>query len=163
MVVVWRAAEVPWTAAPVGDRALIALHLRHLFAHPPLTGMYSRYGWYHPGPALYYALVLPYRLLGQRSWSLAMTTLMINVACLAAMMAIVHRYLGATASALTSLVSAAEVEVLGTTLLTDYWNPSISILPFAVALLFCCGGRPAGIGGRCSRPLLWVASSSKPM
>jgi hypothetical protein len=59
----------------------------------------------------------------------------INLVCVVAIIAIVRRYLGVTVSALTALVLAVDVEVLDTAVLTDYWNPFISILPFAVAVL----------------------------
>src|SRR6476469_5468268 len=40
-----------------GDVALTEISVRDVGgAHTPLFGVYSRYGWHHPGPLLFYAL-----------------------------------------------------------------------------------------------------------
>src|ERR1700745_3196800 len=49
----------------------------------PLVGPFSRYGWSHPGPLLFYALAVPYRLLAERGTGLLLGTLAINAAALA--------------------------------------------------------------------------------
>lgn len=48
----------------IGDLATTELLTRDVGVHTPSIGPYSRDGWHHPGPALFYALALPYRLLG---------------------------------------------------------------------------------------------------
>src|SRR5262249_30073317 len=45
----------------------------------PLIGPFSRYGWSHPGPLLFYALALPYRLLGEHGKGLLLGALSLNV------------------------------------------------------------------------------------
>ena len=56
---------------PTEDHALLELGVRRVAAgHPPTLGVYSRFGWYHPGPALYYLLAGPYLLLGGSSMAL---------------------------------------------------------------------------------------------
>ena len=52
---------------PSADQALIELQIRDIGHHPVLLGPYSRFGWFHPGPTLYYLLWLPYRLTGSSS------------------------------------------------------------------------------------------------
>jgi len=54
---------------PVGDYAVIDSRVRDVFsADTPLLGMYSRFGWYHPGPAMFWA-VAPFSLLaGGAAW-----------------------------------------------------------------------------------------------
>ncbi len=55
---------------PLGDEALIDLHVRDLLAlHLPLVGPYSRYGWNHPGPALYFALAPFSAVTGGAPWA----------------------------------------------------------------------------------------------
>ncbi len=61
--------------SPVSDDALIELLVRDVPGHLPLTGVYSRYGWSHPGPALFYLLAVPYRLLGGASSGLIVGSL----------------------------------------------------------------------------------------
>jgi len=52
----------PW--APTGDLGLIDLRSRDMFSlHPPLTGLVSRRGWNHPGPAQFY-LLAPFAAIG---------------------------------------------------------------------------------------------------
>ena len=47
------------------DWAAIELRTRDVGTwRTPLVGPYSRYGWNHPGPLLFYVLAVPYRMLG---------------------------------------------------------------------------------------------------
>ncbi|MGB6059097.1 MAG: hypothetical protein WBF71_12640 [Microthrixaceae bacterium] len=45
---------------PISDEALIELRVRDVPAHLPLTGVYSKFGWNHPGPSQFYFLSLFY-------------------------------------------------------------------------------------------------------
>src|SRR5436305_7493624 len=50
---------------PVSDWASIELFVRDVGTHAtPLRGAWSRYGWNHPGPLLFFVLAVPYRLSG---------------------------------------------------------------------------------------------------
>ena len=49
---------------PIGDLATTEMLTRDVGGRSPSLGPYSRDGWFHPGPALFYVLALPYRLLG---------------------------------------------------------------------------------------------------
>ena len=70
----------------IGDIALIELRTRDVLSRdPPLSGVYSRYGWSHPGPLMYYVYAIPYRLLGGHADALRMTALMVNVLVLGAL------------------------------------------------------------------------------
>lgn len=58
---------------PVADQAVEDLRIRDVWtfsADTPLTGPYSRFGWDHPGPMLYYLLAPFSWALRQRAWSL---------------------------------------------------------------------------------------------
>ena len=51
-----------WTGAfdhPQKDTALAELYTRHAARGDLLLGPYSRFGWHHPGPLLYYLYALP--------------------------------------------------------------------------------------------------------
>jgi hypothetical protein len=55
--------------SPLGDEALIDLHVRDVLSlHLPLLGPYSRYGFNHPGPALYYLLAPFSAVTGKSAW-----------------------------------------------------------------------------------------------
>src|SRR5690349_14036789 len=53
--------------APFADIALIELGIRDVGRHVVLLGVYSRFGWRHPGPMLFYLLAIPYWLTGGSS------------------------------------------------------------------------------------------------
>ena len=55
--------------------------------HPVLIGLYSRDGWSHPGPLLYYTLALPYRLTGGNPAGLLVGALAVNGAAVGGMAA----------------------------------------------------------------------------
>ena len=63
-----RSMQAGWI--PVGDEALIEMRVRDVPGHMPLLGVYSRFGWSHPGPLQFLLLAVPYRLLGQSSAAL---------------------------------------------------------------------------------------------
>ena len=45
----------PWH--PTDDLAIVDLRVRDVFSmHTPLTGLYSRPGWNHPGPAMFWMI-----------------------------------------------------------------------------------------------------------
>src|SRR5262249_36300232 len=55
----------PYTSS--GDTAFIELGVRQAIRHGNAIGVYSRYGWHHPGPALFYLLAPLYALSGESS------------------------------------------------------------------------------------------------
>jgi hypothetical protein len=55
---------------PVDDFAIIDLRVRDVWsAHPSLTGLFSRPGWNHPGPALFWLIAPVSGLFGQAPWA----------------------------------------------------------------------------------------------
>jgi hypothetical protein len=57
---------------PVGDQATLDLRIRDVWtfsADTPLTGPWSRFGWSHPGPTMYYLLALFSGVARQRAWA----------------------------------------------------------------------------------------------
>lgn len=60
------AAMHQWTE--FGDYALIDMRVRDVFSSDvPLVGTYSRYGWNHPGPLMYWLMAPVARVLGGSS------------------------------------------------------------------------------------------------
>jgi hypothetical protein len=123
------------TYSPDGDNALIEMHVRDIGHHPVLVGAYSRSGWFHPGPALYYLLWLPYQIALHASGSLITAATLINLLCVAGIIAIVHRRAGRVAAWWATVVLLLDLRVLGAAALQNVWNPTISILPFALFLV----------------------------
>jgi hypothetical protein len=100
--------------------------------HAVLLGPYSRDGWFHPGPAYYYALALPYRALGSTSRAMLVGALLFNGASVAGMAVLARRYGGQSLYYLTLLGCAVFAGALGASFLRDPWNPYLPVLPFGV-------------------------------
>jgi hypothetical protein len=119
---------------PAHDIAQIELRARDVGRYEVSLGPYSRDGWYHPGPAMFYLLAVPYRLLGSSSVGLGVGALAINGAAVAGM-AVVARRRGGTPLLLITLVCCGLlVRSLGQGFLRDPWNPSLPVLAFGLVL-----------------------------
>lgn len=53
--------------APASDRAITEIYVTYAGEGQLTHGAYSRYGWWHPGPALYYLLALGHIIAGTKS------------------------------------------------------------------------------------------------
>lgn len=122
-----------WT--PVRDDALLELRTADVGTRPVLLGPYSRFGWHHPGPSLFYVLAVPYRLLGRSSVALPLTAVAINLGAVAGMAALAWRRGGRALLLALLLVLEVYLATLGPWALRSAWNPTVSILPFALLVL----------------------------
>ncbi len=123
---------------PTEDHALLELGVRRVVAgHPPMVGVYSRFGWYHPGPALYYLLAGPYLLLGGSSMALPVGALAVNAACLVTVALLIRRHRGLLAALWALFVCLLYLRQLPGSFLLDSWNPYLPMLPFLVGALLC--------------------------
>ncbi len=129
--------SAPGRYFPYGDNAIIELQVRGVGHESVLLGPYSRFGWNHPGPLLYYVLVLPYRLLGSSSAAIAIGTLLLAGASLVTIALLVRRHAGTAAALWTLLVLAVMVRLLEPGFLRDPWNPELPLLPFAAVVFLC--------------------------
>jgi hypothetical protein len=137
IVIAARAVRHGWT--PSSDWALIELRVRDVGTrNTPLVGAFSRYGWNHPGPLLFYALALPYRLSGARSSALLVGALLINVGAIAVVLYALRRAGNVALAVWGASLVAVLCHALGTSFLVDPWNPHASLLAFFafVALAF---------------------------
>jgi hypothetical protein len=129
-----RVLFVHWT--PVGDWALLELRTRGVGgSHTPLVGPYSRFGWSHPGPALFFALAIPYRLLGSRPNGLLVAALLINAASVSGIVLVAWRRGRRPLAIACAIALVVLCRSLGAEFLRDPWNPYVTVLPFA-ALVF---------------------------
>jgi hypothetical protein len=136
---------------PGGDWAVLELRTRDVGGPlTPLVGPYSRFGWNHPGPLLFWVLAVPYRALGGASSSLLVGAAAVNAVALGALVAFAWRRgrlpLVALAVALVGLMATH----LGPAFLRDPWNPSVTVLPF---LLFVVLAWSAAEGDRVAMPV----------
>jgi hypothetical protein len=128
-----------------GDLALTEMRTRDVGSHTPLLGPYSRDGWFHPGPALFLFLALPYRLTGSSSFGLLLGALAVNAGSIVAMALLARRRGGVPALLTTLLVCGILVNALGFEFLESPWNPFVTVLPLGVLVLLvwsmACGDR----------------------
>lgn len=122
----------------ISDQATMELHVREAGRHLLEVGPFSRYGWSHPGPAIYYLTFPLYHFMGERSQSFAVLALLVNALSLVGVALVVRRRLGFGAMVWTVLVLALYARTLGPHFIRDSWNPYLPVLPFllAVALLW---------------------------
>jgi hypothetical protein len=118
----------------LGDNAQNELHVRDVGHHLVLLGPYSRDGWNHPGPAMYYLLALPYRLTGSNSVGMLVGALVINAAAVTGMAIIAWRRAGLGVLLFTVLGLALVMHALGADFLRDPWNPYVTVLPFGLLI-----------------------------
>jgi hypothetical protein len=137
------AVRVGTSFAPSADQALIELQIRDIGHQPVLLGPYSRFGWFHPGPLLYYVLWLPYRLTGSTAVSLVVAALVVNGLAVVGIALIARRRGGDALLLLTLFALGLLMRSLGAQFLRDVWNPSIPVLPL-VLLVFLAWATSAG-------------------
>jgi hypothetical protein len=82
----------------------------------------------HP-PALFYLLVLPFRLTGSRSNGLLVGAALMNAGALAGSVVLARRR-GTAFEVLVTLGSLILVGALGLAFVWDPWNPYVTVLPF---------------------------------
>lgn len=116
------------------DIGLIELQTLDVGRHPVLLGPHSRYGWNHPGPALFYALALPYRLAGSHSVGLAVGALLINALAITGIALVARRVAGLPFMLVTLVGCAVLMRSLGPVFLRNPWNPYVAVLPFGLVV-----------------------------
>jgi hypothetical protein len=142
---------------PAGDWSVLELRTRDVGSSAtPLLGPYSRFGWNHPGPMLFWLFAVPYRLLGQSSSTMLLASALANAGAIVGVGVFAWRRgrLPLVAGAATGL--AILCTHLGPSFLRDPWNPSITALPFALFVLLAWS---AWEGDRLAVPLLAFTGS----
>lgn len=117
---------------PAFDVALIWLRATDVGTlHTPLVGPYSRFGWDHPGPLLYFVMAAFLRAFALHPTGLLVGAVAINLAATA--MALIHviRRAGLTVGMVFAVAWLALSFGLGDRLISP-WNPNILVLPFAL-------------------------------
>jgi hypothetical protein len=118
-------------ASPLGDVALIDLHVRDLLSgHLPLIGVWSRFGWNHPGPALYYALA-PFSLLANEAgWGTMIGGALLQALAVAGIAWLAWRRGGWTFSLAALVAVSLMYSTLAVSAVLVPWNPWV-LFPFS--------------------------------
>ncbi|NCY17898.1 MAG: hypothetical protein EBX39_14295, partial [Actinobacteria bacterium] len=124
-----------WDWMAVGDFGTLRLRTLDVgTSHTPLVGIYSRWGWNHPGPMLVVFMAPALRLTGGAGHGLLLGALLINLGAIASVLVIARRA-GAEILALLALASVVLIRALGSGELLDPWNPYVLIVAlFAAAI-----------------------------
>ena len=139
---------------PLSDVALIAMRARDVPLDLPLVGVYSRYGWNHPGPWQFW-LSRPFQAVFGDA-GLYIATWLMGAVVLATILGLLRRLAG-PGTALVALVTfAAVVNAAEVPYLADPWNPTIGALPVVLALVAAWA---AGEGWRWG-PVVAMAAAS---
>lgn len=132
-----------WTST--GDWAIAEVVTGDVFsAQPPLLGAYSRFGWNHPGPVLWWMLAPLYEASGRQGWSLLVGVGLWN-ACFVAVAMGFARYVSRTFVAVVAVATLVMVLVVDVNRLVEPWNPLTAITPFFALLVL---GTPCLAGNR---------------
>lgn len=120
-----------------GDLGLLELRVRDVGGlHTPLVGVYSRFGWSHPGPLLFYVLAVPYRVLGTDGRALLFSGMLLNIAGVGLVGWLAWRRGRTPGLVLTAVVGLILARALGGGFLVSPWNPDATLVPlFALGLI----------------------------
>lgn len=138
-IVIWpildagRAAlDLVWR--PSGDWAVLTLRVEDVGRNTPLVGPYSRFGWNHPGPLMYWLLAVPYHLFGDRPEAILAAAATLNAVTVAALSAVAWRRGRLPLVALTMAAIAILIHAMGPAMIRDPWNPFVTLLPLTLTV-----------------------------
>lgn len=121
---------------PVGDEASILLRTQGVgTAQTPLVGVYSTHGWAHPGPALYFLLALPFRLMGGHPTNLLQAAALINIVTVGLIGFVAWRRRALTGVLMAMLFTATLLMGMRSDLVIGFWNPYLPLLMYFAYLL----------------------------
>ena len=115
-----------------GDVAANELSVQNAVHLHQAVGPYDRFGWFHPGPMLFYLLAIPYALMDWNGAGLEVGTALINLAAAIGIVALVARRAGGKAALGTAAIVCAFEFALGPTHITNPWGPEVIVVPAAL-------------------------------
>ena len=129
-----RVALIKHGYATASDLSIIELRIRDIPLHPPLVGPYSRYGWNHPGPAIYYALAPLYWLASRESVGLLWGALTINCAACVGTVVVARRRGGLALAGAAAVAMLVFLHGFGAANALSTWNPTLPVMPLVLFL-----------------------------
>lgn len=118
---------------PAGDNAILVLQTAFVgTGDTTLLGPYSRYGWNHPGPLMFYLLAAPYRLAGSNPWGVLAGVVLLNIACFGAMLHLFWKFGRALLASVAALCTTIACLALTPYVLNSPWNPDLTLAPLAL-------------------------------
>lgn len=112
-----------------GDMALEVMRARDVGSNTPLLGAFSRYGWSHPGPALFFLLSIPAKVFSNPSLAVSLLSLLLKWVPLAASFVLLKRNLGNTTAFV--FVGLSQLFLLNhRDGIWTIWNPTLGLSIF---------------------------------
>lgn len=149
-----RGLDAGWT--PATDQALEVVRMHDVgTSHTPLLGPYSRLGWRHPGPLLFWVGAPFLRLLGPDGLLAGIAT--INMVAVVGALTAARRLGGHLLIGPVALVAAVMMHSLGPARLVDPWNPNVTYLPL-LCFVLCLAAAAEG-GTRWALPAAVISGS----
>lgn len=157
LMVAWRAWTTrPWIIPFLADLAPTELGVLGALDGEQVLGAYSRYGWYHPGPAYFYALAPLYGLAGRHAGALTVGALVVNAAVAVGIVVLCGRLAGSRGRWMAAAVLTVALIQYGTTGLASPWNPNLTALPTALLVVATAA---VVLGDRWALPVVVGAAS----
>jgi hypothetical protein len=123
----------------VADPALEVLGSLDVGNYTRLIGVYSRFDWNHPGPAIFFFLAIPARIGINPALAVAYWTTLFNFFLLTVAVIVIWRSLGRLAAlGIGSCLILANVN--GVVEVSSAWNPSVALPFFALMLIITMFG-----------------------
>src|SRR4051794_33959854 len=120
---------------PVSDLAIFDMSVRDVFsAHPPLTGLWSRPGWSHPGPLAYWIVALFSAPVGAPAWATRVGAALMEGVAIGTLAWITWRR-GLRLMTAAATVTGMTYLATGPWIFRQPWNVHIP-LPFFLLFLF---------------------------
>ena len=111
------------------DLALIVMRSQDVGGQTPLVGAFSRYGWSHPGPALFFLLSIPANLFSNPSLAVSLFSLFLKWIPLSASFILIKNKMGVGSSLLFAAFSHIFLLNHREEIWT-IWNPTIGLCLF---------------------------------
>ena len=143
---------LPATAS-IGDGAAMSLRTLRMLEGNQLTGMYSRMGWDHPGPAVFAVLAPLYAATGHHEASHSVTAIIVNALALLGLFWCVRGARAQLALAAALALFVLRVPGLG----ASAWTPHILVFPL---MLYIALAARLATGERARLPALVLLGSA---
>ncbi|HEX3839536.1 MAG TPA: hypothetical protein VHU85_01980 [Acidimicrobiales bacterium] len=122
-----------------GDQAVLASRVGDAMRFHVELGPYSRFGWSHPGPALFYLQAPIYSLSNTNPRSLFVGSLLINGICIVAALAVVRRFAGEWSALWAAAVVGVTLLALGANAIETFWNPDLEAAGVLLVMVLTAG------------------------
>src|SRR5581483_4681240 len=123
-----------------GDAALDEISLVNSTHLAQLVGNYSRFGWWHPGPAWFYTMDILYVPLGRESWAFSVAVAVFQAVLALLILYICWRIAGLPLVAVGSALLLGYYALVGDALFRSIWPPYLVILPMLLLILLAALG-----------------------